>query len=72
MFFASEKLMKVHACPSKYIFPPLKFASLLLLLKLIFRSDRAIDHAKVNVTVLSLYNGQEIAAINVTILALAA
>lgn len=43
--------MKVHACPSEYIFPSLKFASLFSLLKLIFRSDRVIDHAKVNVPV---------------------
>jgi len=65
--------MKVHACPSEYIFPSLKFASLFSLLKLIFRSDRVIDHAKVNVPVqVCLSNGREIAAINVPVLALAA
>lgn len=43
------------------------------LLKLISRSDRAIDHAKVNVTVqVCLSNGREITAINVPVLALAA
>lgn len=50
--------MKVYAC------------FCISLLSLISRSDRAIDHAKVNVTIqVCLSNGREITAINVPVLA---